>query len=123
PGHKFEFDILCHSRGGIVARTLAERGEALVPGLACDFRKVYFVATPNNGSVLGDPTHIVDMVDVFTNLLTAFPDGPVMYSIEVILAIVKLIAFSAERRLPGLAAMGTDDYITRVLNRAAVRSP
>lgn len=123
PGQKFEFDILCHSRGGIVARTLAERGALLVPGVACDFRKVFFVATPNNGSVLGDPTHMVDMIDVFTNLLTAFPDGPVMYSIEVILAIVKLIAFSAERRLPGLAAMGTDDYIARVLNRATARSP
>ena len=122
-GRKFEFDILCHSRGGIVARTLAERGAALVPGLACDFRKVFFAATPNAGSVLGDPAHIVDMIDVFTNLLTAFPDGPVMYSIEVILAIVKLIAFSAERRLPGLAAMGTDDYIGRVLNRATVPSP
>ena len=123
PGRKFEFDILCHSRGGIVARTLAERGVELVPDLACDFRKVFFVATPNKGSVLGDPAHMVDMIDVFTNLLTAFPDGPVTYSIEVILAIVKLIAFSAERRLPGLAAMGTDDYIARVLNRATVRSP
>lgn len=123
PGQRFEFDILCHSRGGIVARTLAERGADVVPGHACKFNKVYFVATPNNGSVLGDPAHMVDMIDVFTNLLTLFPDGPVLYSIEVILAIVKLIAFSAERNLPGLAAMGTKGYIQDTLNRAREKSP
>lgn len=123
PGRTFEFDILCHSRGGIVARTLAERGAALVPGPKCHFRRVFFVATPNAGSVLGDPAHMVDMIDVFTNLLTAFPDGPALYSIEVILALVKLIAFSAERHLPGLAAMGPGGYITQVLNRATQPSP
>lgn len=123
PGRRFEFDILCHSRGGIVARTLAERGAALAPGVACDFRKVFFVATPNRGSVLGDAAHMVDMLDVFTNLLTLFPDGPVLYSLEVILALVKLVAFSAERRLPGLAGMGTGaDGAIAQLNRAKERS-
>ena len=32
---------------------------------------------------------MVDMLDVFTNFLTNFPDGPVMYSIETLLAVVK----------------------------------
>jgi hypothetical protein len=38
PHGQFEFDILCHSRGGIVARTLVERGQTLVPGHHCTFR-------------------------------------------------------------------------------------
>ena len=66
---------------------------------------------------------MVDMLDVFTNLLTSFPDGPVMYSIEILLAIVKLLACSSERGLPGLRAMGTKDYVQQVLNRGAQPSP
>ncbi len=123
PTGQFEFDILCHSRGGIVSRTLVERGDALVPGHNCSFRNAFFVATPNRGSLLADPDHIVDMLDVFTNLLTSFPDGPVTYSIEVLLAIVKLLAHTAERRLPGLAAMGTRGYIADVLNLSTAHAP
>lgn len=123
PQGRFEFDILCHSRGGIVARTLAERGHNLVDGNNCVFPKVFFVASPNNGSVLGDPAHIVEMLDTFTNVLTWFPDGAVMYSIEILLAIVKLLAHTAEQRLPGLAAMGTNGYIQQKLNSATEESP
>jgi hypothetical protein len=63
------------------------------------------------------------MLDTFTNVLTCFPDGPVLYSIEVLLAIVKVIAHTAERRLPGLAAMGTDGYIQQVLNKGRTPAP
>lgn len=122
PQGQFQFDILCHSRGGIVARTLAERGQELLAG-NCDFRRIFFVASPNNGSALGDPSHVVDMIDVFTNLLTLFPDGPVLYSIEVLLAIVKLLAYTFEVGLPGVAAMGTQTYIRRVLNAGTSNRP
>lgn len=122
PDDRFEFDVLCHSRGGIVARTLAERGTTLLPGHKCTFRKVFFVATPNHGSVLGDPDHMVDMIDTFTNIITSFPDGPVTYSLETVLAILKLLVYAAGTRLPGLAAMGTGSYITE-LNQSTVPSP
>jgi hypothetical protein len=122
-GQQLKFDILCHSRGGIVSRTLVERGSDLVPQARCAFDRVFFVATPNQGSPLGDAKHINDMLDVFTNLLTNFPDGPVTYSLEVLLAIVRLIAYSALAELPGIAAMGTNGYITKVLNKASQKSP
>jgi hypothetical protein len=38
--------------------------------------------------------------------VTNFADGPVAYSLEIVLAIVKLFAATTERYLPGLAAMG-----------------
>lgn len=119
------FDVLCHSRGGIIARTLAERGRVLVPEARCRIEKVFFVATPNQGSRLADARHMVDMVDVFTNVITNFPDGPVAYSIEILLAIVKLIAYAGLKELPGLRAMSTDarGYIQRVLNRGTEPSP
>lgn len=120
-GRPIEFDVLCHSRGGIVARLIAERGDKLVPDTPCRINKVYFVATPNQGSPLADPDHIVDMIDVFTNLATSFPDGPVTYSFEVLLAIIKLLAVTGQRHLPGLAAMGTKGFIP-ALNQVGTRS-
>ena len=81
------------------------------------------MATPNSGSPLGDAQHMVDMIDVFTNLLTAFPDGPAMYSIEVLLAIVKLLAYTSETALPGIAAMGTGSYIAKELNSGRRERP
>jgi len=116
PKGDVHFDILCHSRGGIVSRALVERGRELVPNHNCVFKKVFFVATPNAGSVLGNPEHIVDMVDVFTNFLTKLPDGTAAYVIESVLAIVKLAAYTLETALPGLAAMGTAGYIKTQLN-------
>jgi len=121
PGLSFEFDVLSHSRGGIVARCLAERGSEILPGNRCTFRKVFFVATPNAGSPLADPGHIVDLVDIFTNFLTSLPDGPALYSIEVLLAILKLVAHAAGTELPGISALGTEGYIRDVLNRGQGR--
>jgi hypothetical protein len=123
PHGKFQFDILCHSRGGIVSRGMVERGHDLVADTNCSFRKVYFVASPNAGSALGDPEHMVDMLDVFTNLFTEFPDGHVLYAIETVLGIVKLLAYTAEKYLPGVESMGTRSYIAQVLNKATQPSP
>jgi hypothetical protein len=121
-GH-LEFDVLCHSRGGIVSRMMAEHGHELVDRANAAFRSIYFVASPNSGSQLGDPNHMVDMVDVFTNFLTNFPDGPVMYSIETLLAIVKMLASVGMKQLPGIASMGTaaDGFIAERLNYAGER--
>lgn len=123
PDSEMTFDIVCHSRGGIVARTLVERGQELLPELNGRFGKVFFVATPNHGSILGNPDHIVDMIDVFTNFLTNFPDGPTLYSIEVLLAIVKLVAMAGGQHLPGVATMGTSGYIAQVLNAGTRPAP
>jgi hypothetical protein len=122
PFQRFVFDILCHSRGGIVSRALAERAVELVGPNACSIRSVYFVATPNAGSPLGDPAHMVDMIDTFTNCLTSFPDGPVTYSMEVIVALVSLVGNTGIQALPGIAALGThDSYVTDTLNRGTER--
>jgi hypothetical protein len=123
PNGQFTFDILCHSRGGVVARALVEQGKTLAPDHNCRFPKVYFAGSPNQGSPLADPEHMVDMLDVFTNLLTNFPDGPSLYAIELFLALIKLLAYTAETYVPGAAAMGTKDYIVKVLNANPERSP
>jgi hypothetical protein len=123
PEQNVYLDILCHSRGGVVSRALVERGRKLVPQHNCNFGKVFFLATPNAGSALGDAAHIVDMVDVFTNLLTKLPDGPAAYVIEAVLGVLKLLAYTAETALPGLAAMGTQGYIKTALNQGGTLMP
>jgi CHAT domain len=117
PNGRFQFDVLSHSRGGIVARAMAERGAEIFPELNCEFRKVYFAASPNSGSTLADPEHIVDMLDVFTNLLTELPDNETTYVIEAILGIIKLLAYTVEKYLPGIETMGSKSYIANVLNK------
>jgi hypothetical protein len=124
PGERPTFDIVCHSRGGIVSRALAERGELLAGARVCDIRGVYFAATPNAGSPIGDAGHMVDMIDLFTNFLTDLPDGPVSYSIEVVVGLVTLMGYAAATGLPGIAALGTrTGFIVDALNRAVMRSP
>ncbi len=114
-GRRFTFDVLTHSRGGIVARTLREGTDT--KSLA-DFRKIFFVAPPNHGSALANADRIVDMIDVFTNLITDFPDGPVAYSIEILLAVLKCAAFAGIGELGGIRDMqpGAGGYIERRLN-------
>ncbi len=111
-------DILCHSRGGIVSRALTERGSLLVPNHPARVRSIYFVATPNAGSPLGDADHMVDMIDLFTNVIGHLDDGPVTYSLEVIVGLVMLLGHAGVTALPGIAALGTaGSYITDVLNK------
>ena len=54
PAGRFTFDVLCHSRGGIVRGARRARRRAGC-GKQCPLRKVFFVAVPDNGSVLGNP--------------------------------------------------------------------
>lgn len=119
-GRELELDVLTHSRGGIVARTLREKADTT--GVA-RIRRMFFVAPPNHGSALADADRIVDMIDVFTNLITDFPDGPIAYSIEILLAVLKCVAFAGIRDLGGIRDMqpGRSGYIERVLNASRIQ--
>ncbi len=85
------------------------------PRLWQRIKKVFFAGTPNAGSRLGDSDHLIDLLDVYTNLLTQLPDGATTYTIETILAILKLVVHSTERSLPGIGAMstGANGYIAQ----------
>ncbi|KQV50535.1 hypothetical protein ASC95_14310 [Pelomonas sp. Root1217] len=124
PVAPLELHIVCHSRGGIVARSLTERAGALIDHDVCHISGVYFAGTPNAGSPLGDADHMIDMLDLFTNCLTSLPDGTVAYSIEVLLGLVALAGHSAAKGLPGIASLGTrQSYIVDTLNRATDKAP
>jgi hypothetical protein len=121
PAGGMDLDIVCHSRGGLVARVLAETPPA--PGLdtaRARVRRLVFGATPNSGTVLADPDHMVAMVDRLTTLLALFPAGPVGETLEALITVVKVIAHGALKGLDGLASMRPNgEFIARVNAAAA----
>jgi hypothetical protein len=106
-GVNLELDLICHSRGGLVGRTLA--GALGTAGLeAVKVRKVVFVATPNHGTALTDPEHVVGLLNRVTSLLNLIPPGPlsvISAILEAVITVVKVIGHGALKGLGGLASM------------------
>ena len=107
-----EVDVLCHSRGGLVARLLAETEHRGVT-----VRRIVFVATPNAGTALADANHLNTFVDAYTNLLTLTPDTPATVAFEGIVAIVQGIALGILGELPGLQSMVPGGEFLSALNQ------
>jgi pimeloyl-ACP methyl ester carboxylesterase len=97
-GGPLELDIVCHSRGGLVARCLAERSELAI-------ERVVFVGTPNAGTVLADFDHLGDLLDAYTTLLSFVPDIGIADVLETLIALAKSLAVGALNGLKGLVAM------------------
>ncbi|MDQ3914441.1 MAG: hypothetical protein M3323_03785 [Actinomycetota bacterium] len=111
-------DVLAHSRGGLVARVLAEHPEeaGLPPG-ALNVRKVVMVGTPNAGTALAHPQHLGELVDTWTNLLELVPDNAVTDVLAVIVSVVKQLAVGALGGLDGIMSMNpSGSYLSEFLN-------
>lgn len=114
---RLEVDIICHSRGGLVARTLTERPSAFGLDTArIQVRRVVFVAVPNSGTLLADPDHMVKMIDRLTTALNLFPTGPVTETLEALITAVKVIGHGALKGLAGLACMHPTGDFLKALN-------
>jgi pimeloyl-ACP methyl ester carboxylesterase len=119
PGTLLDVDIIAHSRGGLVARSLAAATDAPMR-----VGTVVYVGTPNAGTNLVDADHMTDLVDRYTSLLNLIPPGPwtaVTDILEAILTVVKIIGHGAVRGLPGLQAMLPDGPF--LANLATVSAP
>jgi len=92
-------DVICHSRGGLVAREIAASGGPLA------VRSIVFVAAPNAGTPLADPAHMVAMIDRYTNLAVLLAPSVLGDALEAILTLVKVIGHAGLVALDGLASM------------------
>lgn len=124
-----EIDAVCHSRGGLVLRTLTER---LLPGagLALHVRRAVFVAATNRGTELARPENWESMVDLVTNLtattakvLSLFPPAATAAKVadEAVDALGDFVRYLVrvavtQRRVPGIAAMDPGSDFVRDLN-------
>jgi pimeloyl-ACP methyl ester carboxylesterase len=116
-GTELELDIVCHSRGGLVSRTLAERQSELSLGSrTLRVRRVIFVATPNAGTALADAKHLCDLIDRYTNLLSLVPDIGVTDVLDGIVTVAKMLAVGAMKGLDGLQSMVPDGDFQKWLN-------
>jgi pimeloyl-ACP methyl ester carboxylesterase len=115
-----KLDIVCHSRGGLVSRAIAERPGDLA-GLAprVKVRSVVHVGVPNSGTILAKAEHWNELLDRVTTLINLVPAPGIVDTLETVLAVVRSIAVETAKNLEGLDAMAPG---SRFLGRLNMRS-
>jgi CHAT domain len=106
PDQTTTFDVITHSRGGLVLRNLVERAHVFGP-LAKRFKlgRAVLVASPNDGTPLATPQRWHDSVGWIANLLELFPDNPFTTGAAFVANGLVWIARHASGDLPGLHSM------------------
>lgn len=129
-------DVVCHSRGGLTARSFVEQ---VLPGLAWrgEVDRVVFVAATNAGTQLADAARWSDLADLYTNLVVAkaraiadLPGGgPVagaaVATVRGIGALVRWLASYATdaESVPGIAAMAPAGPFVTAINEDQTGQP
>ena len=112
-----ELDIVCHSRGGLVTRAIAERTGALRdrnPGVTV--RNVILVGVPSSGTILASADHWNELVNRATTLFSLIPGPGVAEGLEIVFALVRSIAVRTANNLKGLEAMAPGSDFLASLN-------
>ncbi len=106
PAQGATFDVVTHSRGALVLRTLTELGPQLGPE-AARFRigKVIFVAATNDGTTLASPARWAECTTWFANIMEVFPDNPFTTFASFLGESLGWLAQRVPGALPGLGAM------------------
>lgn len=107
-----DVDVLAHSRGGLVTRQLAHQPGGPPPRIA----NLVHIAAPNAGTTLASNDKLGDLLDVFTNLVSLFPDPGSSVVLEAVMELVKQVAQGAFGGLPGIAAMDPANAELAALN-------
>lgn len=122
PGDEpFLFDVVAHSRGGLVLRTLLERPEAVGPR-ASRFAagRAVLAGVPNLGTPLASSARWELALAGWLNLLDLFPPAPLpllgAFVVEALLWLARRVGPS----MPGLAAMDGRGEAAAAFARAAL---
>jgi hypothetical protein len=100
------FDVITHSRGGLVLRNLVERSSQLGSTAArFKLRHAVLVASPNDGTPLATPARWQETVGWLANIMELFPDNPFTTGAEFISEALVWLAGHAAGDLPGLKSM------------------
>jgi hypothetical protein len=106
PDQSLTFDVVTHSRGGLVLRNLVERASVLGPATSrFNVHHAVLVASPNDGTPLASPERWENTVGWFANLLEVFPENPLTFAAGFVAEGIVWIAKRAAGGLPGIAAM------------------
>ena len=119
PDRTTTFDVITHSRGGLVLRHLVERRERF--GARADrfaVGRAVLVASPNGGTPLASPDHVTQYTNWLSNVLELFPDNPFTTGVEFVSEALSWIARRLVGSLPGLASMDNHGEIIQALQAA-----
>ncbi|MGA8312782.1 MAG: hypothetical protein WB755_22315, partial [Terriglobales bacterium] len=129
PGN-YQFDVISHSRGGLLARTLkeltpAELGQMVDPvwtppaGLNVQIGKVVLVGTPNVGTPLAHPTDLPEAVSRLASIASSFSQDVAAVGLGALFAIFGGILEGGLGALPGLEDMNPGNPFLAQLNAAS----
>ncbi len=116
PAHGTTFDVVAHSRGGLVLRTIVENAGAL-GALSRRFSpgRAVLVAVPNEGTPLATPARWDETIGWIANLLEMLPDNPFTSGAAFVANGLVWLANHASGDLPGLHAMdGDGEFIAQI---------
>ncbi len=119
PEQTTTFDVITHSRGGLVLRNLVERaGQLGSRSRRFKLGRAVLVASPNDGTPLATPKRWEDTIGWMANLLELFPDNPFTTGSAFVADGLVWLANHASGDIPGLHSMdGEGDLI------AAIQAP
>ena len=111
----WEVDILCHSRGGLVVRSLLTEGMADIArgraGRISKVGKVMFVAAANQGSPLAQPDEIKHFLNVAA-LLASFSGS---MALDVVIGLARMVV-SLGFDQPSVQALASNSSLITLLN-------
>ena len=125
PG-SYAFDVITHSRGGLLARALAELADADIGipsnaswtrpiGVQVAFRRIVFVGTPNAGTDLADPKNLSVTLDRLANAIHLLPDAPLTLALGAVFAVAAYFSETGLQALPGLVDQSpASPFLTRL---------
>lgn len=122
PGEEpFLFDVVAHSRGGLVLRTLLERPEEVGP-LASRFAcgRAVLAAVPNLGTPLASAGRWELALAGWLNLFDLLPPAPAPLLGEFVVEALLWLARRVTTSLPGLAAMDGQGEPVAAFERSAL---
>ena len=127
PDVNLDLDIVCHSRGGLVARSIAV--QAAQRGMSVNIRRIVFAATPNGGSQITMTTKWEGLVNRISSVLTLpakvlpAPADAISGVLAGLLEVLKIVAVGVALDLPGLEAMTPGSQFLQSLAQAANGTP
>ena len=131
-------DIITHSRGGLVTRSLIEKLLPQQTKNTLQIKRVIFVGATNGGTLLAEPGNWETLIDVYTNLVVGMmrvlglisPQAKAVIAVgsAVIKSIGYFVRYCAtaaisDRLVPGLAAMEPGGSFITDINRQQPGQP
>jgi hypothetical protein len=112
-GMTLDVDIVCHSRGGLVAREIAALGAGTGK---MKVAKIIFVGATNAGTALADADNIGGLLDRITTIAKVIPNGTAVAIVDAVVVVLKVLVHAALERLSGLKSMDPDGPFLKALN-------